>query len=296
MQIVFLGTSCMQPTKQRNHAAILLVYKGEHMLLDCGEGTQRQLKIAGVKPAKITKLLITHWHGDHVLGVPGLLQTMGASEYQHKLKIYGPKGTKEKIDLLLKVFGAKDAVPFEVQEVDCGVFYRCGDYVLEAQPLKHNMPTVGYSFIEKDRRRINVAYVKKLGIPEGPVLGKLQSGKPVEWKGKKVDVDKATKIVKGKKVAYISDTVVCDGCGKLAEGADLLISEASFASDLADKAEEYMHLTAKDAALIANRAQVGKLVLTHFSQRYKNTLKIVEDAQDYFENVLCAEDFMKLAL
>lgn len=294
MQVTFLGTSCMQPTKDRNHPSFLLSYCTENILFDCGEGTQRQLKIAGIKPGKITRLLISHWHGDHVLGIPGLIQTMGASDYVKKLHIYGPKGSKEYMKHILKVFVPQDCIDFEVHEVSKGKFYENDDFYLEALPLKHGIECLGFAFVEKDKRRIITRYVKNLGIPDGPVLGKLQQGKQVVWKGKKVDLDKATSVVRGKKISYVADTLMCDNCVKIAEDADLLICESSFASKLEEKAETYYHLTAKQAALIANHANVGKLCLTHFSQRYKDTSEVEEDAKDYFDDIICAYDFLKI--
>lgn len=294
MQVVILGTSCMQPTKERNHPAMLLTYKGENILFDCGEGTQRQLKIAGIKPARITKMLISHWDGDHVLGIAGLMHTMGASGYAGRLDIYGPVRSKVYMEHLLKAFFSKGVIDFKVYEVKEGKFFENEDFYLEALPLKHNTKVLGYAFREKSRRRINLNYIKKLGIPQGPLLGKLQRGQIISFKGKKVKVEDATYIVKGKKVVYITDTLPCDNAVKLAQGADLLITEATFKSDLAEKAREYMHMTAKEAGLLANQANVKKLVLTHFSQRYKNVKELEEDARDVFDNTEAAEDLMKI--
>ncbi|MBN2112085.1 ribonuclease Z, partial [Candidatus Woesearchaeota archaeon] len=156
--------------------------------------------------------------------------------------------------------------------------------------------TLGFSFIEKDRRRINVPAVKKLGIPEGPLLGKLQNGETITFKGKKISPEKTTTVVAGKKIAFISDTLPCESCYTLAENADLLICEAAYSSELEGKAREYKHMTSKEAALVASRSNVKELVLTHFSARYKNTHELQEDAQQVFQNVKCAEDFMKIKI
>lgn len=294
MQIVFLGTSAMVPTKERNTGAILLSYKAENILIDCGEGTQRQLRLAGIKLTKITKILISHWHGDHVLGLPGLLQTLGASEYSGVLKIYGPEGSSKIIEKMMDTFIFDNKVNFEVIDIKKKRFFENKDFALEALPLEHGITCLGFNFIEKDRRRIKIKEIKKLGIPEGPLLGKLQAGEQVTFKGNKIDPDKVTYIVRGKKITYIADTVLCDNCIELAENADLLISESVYDSSLEEKAREYKHLTAQQAAMIANQANVQKLVLTHFSQRYKNTQEIEEDARTVFNNIICAEDFMKI--
>jgi len=294
MQLTVLGTSCMVPTKERNHSAILISYKSEGILVDCGEGTQRQLKKAGIKPTKVTKILISHWHGDHVLGVPGLLQTLGASEYTRTLEIYGPKGTKKHVKAMFEAFVFDRPFELKVIEVEKGKFFENKDFKLVAMSLKHGITTLGFAFIEKDRRRINVSAVKKLGIPEGPLLGKLQDGETITFKGKKITPEKTTSIVKGKKIAFISDTMPCANCYKLAEDADLLICEAAYTSKLEDKARQYKHMTAKEAGLVASRSNTQKLILTHFSARYKNTHELQEDAQDVFKNVECAEDLMKI--
>ncbi len=294
MQIIFLGTSSMVPTKERNHSSILLSCGSENILVDCGEGTQRQLKIAGIKLTKITRILISHWHGDHVLGLPGLIQSMSSSGYSKTLHIYGPKGTKKLIGKMLEVFGFDKKFEIMINEVKSGKFFEDDEFILETEQLEHNIETLGYRLQEKNKRKINISYVKKLGIPEGPLLGKLQDGKNVVWKGNKIDADKATSLIKGKSTAIITDTVPCKGAYKLAKDVDLLISEATYASDLEEKGAEYGHMTARQAAEIANRGNAKQLILTHFSARYKNTSDLEDEARTYFDNVITAEDFMKI--
>lgn len=296
MEIVFLGTACMQPTKERNHSVTFISYKDEGILLDCGEGSQRQLKIADIKVTKITKILISHWHGDHVLGLPGLLQTMAANEYNGALDIYGPSGSKKYMENLFKTFMPHELINYKVHEISSGVFFENEDYALEAISLEHGVPCIGFNFIEKDRRRIKIDAVKKLGMSEGPNLGKLQKGQSITFKGKKITPDDVSYIVKGKKVSFICDTGLCNACYELAKDADLLISEAVFSSKQEEKATDYKHLTAKQAALIASKANAKKLILTHFSQRYKDINEILDDAKDYFSDVVCAYDFMKVKL
>ena len=296
MQILFLGTSSMVPTKERNQSGILISYGAEGILIDCGEGMQRQLKIAGIKLTKITKILISHWHGDHVLGLPGLIQSMSATGYEKTLRIYGPVGTKRFMKKMFEVFLFDRKMNIEVYEVKKGKFFVGDDLVLEAEPLDHNIETLGYNVIEKDKRKINLKFIKKIGLPECPLLGELQDGKSIMWKGKKIDVNKATNTVKGKKITVISDTVPCKEADALAENSDLLICESTYASNLENKGEEYGHMTAKQAAELANRSNTKKLVLTHFSARYKSTHELEEDARNYFDNVLCAKDFMKINL
>ncbi len=286
----------MVPTKERNQSAVLISYKNEGILVDCGEGTQRQLKIAGIKLTKITKILISHWHGDHVLGLPGLIQSMAASGYSGVLEIYGPKNTKKIFKNMFKVFVFDKKIDLKVFEVKEKAFFENEDFLLEAMPLEHGIETLGFSFIEKDKRKINMEKAKKLGLWQGPLIGKLQEGKEVTLKGKKIKPEQVSSIVKGKKVAIINDTVPCKNADLLAKDTDLLICEATYSSKLEEKSEEYGHMTAKQAAEMANRCNVKKLVLTHFSARYKNTLELEEEARTYFDGVICAEDFLKLSL
>jgi len=295
MQITFLGTSCAKPTKERSHSAIFLSYGSEGILFDCGEGTQRQFAIAGIKPSKITKIMISHWHGDHVLGLPGLIQTMSLSEYEGKLKIYGPKETKERLKKMMDALIFENRIDIEVHEID-GKFIDTKDFSIEAIELDHNIISLGFRFVEKDKRRINVPFIKKLGIPEGPLLGKLQEGETITWKGKKISPDDATKTEKGKIICYHPDSAPAKNSLKLAQDADILICESTYASDLEKKAHDYKHMTAKQAGLVASQSNAKKLFLTHFSPRYKDAHELEEDARDVFDNVIAAKDFMKIKL
>ncbi|MBT6773847.1 ribonuclease Z [Candidatus Woesearchaeota archaeon] len=293
VEIIFLGTSCMQPTKKRNHPSFMLSYKTENILFDCGENVQRQMRLTGIKPAKVTRLLISHWHGDHVFGIPGLMSSMGADQFAKKLYIYGPKGSKKYLEHMFKSFSANDIIPYEVKEVSSGVFFENEDFQLVAEPLKHSADCVGFSFIEKERLRINVAKAKKLKL-EGPILGKLQAGKDVTHDGKKIKSEDVTYQVERKKISYVADTLPCNGANKLAKDADLLISEGTHLSDIKEKTKKYMHLTIKDAALIASENNAKRLILTHISPRYKSTSEIIAEARDYFDETIVAEDFMKV--
>jgi len=298
MEVLFLGTACMQPTKERNHPGFVLSFKDEKILFDCGENMQRQMKIAGVKPSKLTRVLISHWHGDHVLGLPGLLMTMGASDYSGKLQIYGPKGTEKKIELMLKVFAEhSDVIEYEVFEFESdGMIFENKEFLLEAYKLEHGIDTIGFKFIEKDRLRISVPKIKKLKIPEGPLLGKLSQGKNIMHNGEKILSSDVTYNVQGKIVGYIADTIYTSNCLEIAQDCDVLISESSFTSEHQDKAEQYKHITSTEAASIANQCNVDRLVLTHFSQRYKDSNVILEDAKKTFQDVILAHDFLKVKI
>ena len=191
-------------------------------------------------------------------------------------------------------FTSKDVIEHEVYEVKKGKFIETEDFIVEAQPLKHSTPCIGFSFIEKDRRRIDVAKAKKHGLMEGPLLGKIQQGGDVIINGKKVKADEVSYIVPGKKVSYIADTVPCEGADALARNANLLISEGTHLDDIKEKTEKFMHLTVKQAAMIASENNAQKLVITHLSQRYKSPTETLEEAKTYFPNSIVAEDFMKV--
>ena len=295
IEITFLGTSAMVPTKDRNHSAVFLQYKGEGILIDCGEGTQRQLRIAEISASKIRKILLSHWHGDHVFGLPGLLQTMSAlGNLDSKVQIFGPKGTKKAIGILFKTYKFKPSFELEIKDVKGGKFFENEEYELHAKLLDHTIACLGYRFQEKNTRRINVDRVKSLGIPDSPLLGELQRGKSITWKNKKYRADDLTSVAHGKVVSYVCDTALTKSCVELAKDADLLICEASYADALVDKAEGYKHMTARDAATLASTANVKKLAITHFSQRYKTVEEIEDNARTIFPETVSAYDFLKL--
>ena len=293
--IIFLGTSCMVPTAERNHQGVFLEHQGSGILFDCGEGIQRQMKLAKIRPTQINKIVISHWHGDHVLGLPGLLQTMSSSDYTGKLQIYGPKGSIKYFEHMFKAFVFDSKLDMEITEFEKdGEFVSNNDYSIEAYKLEHKVLTYGFRFIEKDRLRVNLTYTKSLGIPEGPLLGKLQNGKNIVFNGKKIEYEKATRLVPGKIIGIISDTVICNNCYKIADNADLLISEATYTHDLKDKADLYQHLTAQETAQIASQSNASKLIVTHLSQRYKTDEEIRAEVTTFFEDSDVAYDLMKV--
>lgn len=296
MRFVFLGTSCMTPTKKRNHQAFFIKHRSEGILVDCGEGTQRQFKLAGIPLTKITKILISHWHGDHVFGLPGVIQSLAASEDNKKIIIYGPKGTKERFNNLFKAFLFDKKVRLEIKEIRSKTILDSKHLKIEAFDLDHKIECKGFKLIEKDKRKIKVQFIKKLGIPEGPLLGQLQENKPIKWGGNIILPKDATKIIKGKKIGIIPDTKLCNNCYKIAEGVDLLVCESTYADNLIAKAKKHMHMTSKEAALVASESGVGELILTHFSNRYKETQELKEEARVFFDKTRCAEDFMKIDL
>ncbi|MBX4196413.1 ribonuclease Z [Candidatus Pacearchaeota archaeon] len=289
IKVIFLGTGNAVPTEKRNHTSMLLTYKDENILIDCGEGTQRQFKIAKLSPAKLTRILITHWHGDHFLGLPGLLQTLAMTEYKRTLKIYGPPGTKRHMLALRELVNI--AINLEVHEVS-NTLIQEKEFMIETQSMDHGTPANAYAFVIKDKRRLDKKKMKKLKLPNSPLIGDLQRGKDIVWKGKKIKANSISHIEKGRKVAFILDTGMNNRALLIANGADILISESTFSSQEAEQAKEYKHLTAADAATIAKKAKAKKLILTHISQRYEHIPKVIEkDAKRIFKNTFIAKDF-----
>jgi len=301
MEITFLGTSAMVPTKDRNVTGIFLKYRNEGILFDCGEGTQRQMNIAGINRNDVTKIFVSHWHGDHVAGIIGLIQTMANKEVNPTVNIYGPSGTKEHVEHMKKMVIFDIQINLIVHEIKPEPdkilkVVETEDYLVECAALDHKVPCIGFSFIEKDTLNIHPTKLKELGIKEGPHLRKIKEGLTVTYKGKEIKPEDVTYLVKGHKITYIADTAACENAVKLAMDADIMISESVYADKLQGKAEDYKHLTAKDAAMIATQANVRRLILTHFSQRYKTVEEIEENAKMIFPETVCAYDFMKVKI
>ena len=266
-ELTFLGTGCMVPTKDRNVIGMFLSYKNKGILMDCGEGTQRQMNIAGINRNKVNYVLISHWHGDHVSGLIGLIQTLGNQNIQNgerlTLHVFGPKETEERMEHMLKTCIFENKIILEIHELlpkreEILTILDTEDFYIQATRLDHSVPCLGYSFIEKDTRRIDMNKLGKFGLTNGPLIGKLQSGETVRFNNQDIKPDDVSELRTGLKITFILDTGLCDTAIKLSQDSDLLVCEATFASDLGDKAEVSKHMTAKDAALLANNANVKK--------------------------------------
>ena len=252
MKLRILGTSSAFPTKQRNQTANLLIYSGESFLFDCGEGTQRQIRIANENPQKISKIFISHWHGDHVLGIPGLLQSMGMNRRTTKLEIYGPPKSKEKITAIMKAFeGDKLSYKIEVHEIapkKVKKILETNKYSISAVLLNHPLPCLGYAFEEKGRLRINTDYLKSVKVKtQHPELKKLTLGKDTKINGKKIKFKDATYLQPGKKFAVTIDTGLSPHIVELAKNANLFLCESTFSNKVKNSAEKGGHLTTKEA-------------------------------------------------
>lgn len=292
IKLVFLGTSAQIPTDRRNHTSILLSYGKENILIDCGEGTQRQFRKAKLNICKITKILITHWHGDHVLGIPGLLQTLAFNNYNKTLYIYGPKGTREFINKIFNTFVFSGKISVKVEEVTKdGVFFDTPDFYLDSSSMFHGVPCNAYSFVKKGQIRIDKNKLKKTKLPSNSLIQQLKLGKNITFNRKKFLAKDLTYYSEGKKVSFVLDTSFDKKIINFVGNSDVLILDSSFGEEFADLAKQYKHLTVNQAAEIAKKSNSKKLILTHLSQRYdKDNKKILNTSKKIFKKSYLAED------
>jgi len=300
LRVVFLGTSGAIPTLERSLPAVLIQRGNELLMLDCGEGVQRQMIRAKVGFHKKMKVFLSHLHGDHVLGLPGLLQTMALMDRKKELEVFGPEGTGAFLTCVRETLRFGLTFEVEVHEIrGAGVVCSENDYVVEAVWANHVTPTLAYAFLEKARPgRFYPEKAAALGVPKGVLWSKLQHGESVALADGRVvkpeEVSGPTR--RGRKIVYSGDTRPFKGFAKFAFGADLVVHEATFDDALAEKAELDGHSTPSQAAFQAKRAKAKKLVLTHVSARYADAKLLLEQAKKVFENAVVAEDFMVLEL
>ena len=300
IKITMLGTGSAIPTPKRNHPAVLLTYKSENILIDCGEGTQTQFRKAKLNPCKITKILITHWHADHVLGIPGLLQTLMLNGYNKTLEVYGPKGTKKMMQLYIGLFAHKgDKFPIKVYENSSATIINTKEFLIQSKAMKHDTPTNAYSFVLKQKTRINKQKLKKLNLPNSSLIAELIKGKSITIANKKINPKQLIYTEPQKKITIIMDTLQNPSAINLAKQSDLLIAESTYSQEEAELAKQHKHLTSAQAANIAKKSKSKKLILTHLSQRYETQdqqKQILTQAKKIFSNTTIAEDLDKLEI
>ncbi|MBS3091406.1 ribonuclease Z [Candidatus Pacearchaeota archaeon] len=289
--LTFLGTGSAIPTKRRNHSAFLLNYKNENLLFDCGEGTQRQFRYKEISTTKLTRLFITHWHGDHILGIPGLLQTMALNNYQKTFHIYGPRGTEHFMSKMFETFVFWGKIDIKIHEVSPGKVFENEDFTIQAEEMAHGTHCLAYSFIEKEKIRLDKKKLKKFKVPNSPLMKDLQHGKDIKLNGKTIKAKSVIYKQKGRKITIILDTKMNNKASELAKDSDIVIVEASHASELEKEAYEYNHLTSKQAANIAKKAKAKALYLVHLSQRYEHNQQLIEkQAKKVFKNTKVPND------
>jgi len=265
-------------------------------MFDCGEGTQRQMALARLSPAKKMKIFISHMHGDHVLGLPGLIQSMALLGRQNSLEIYGPRGVERFVELVNETVQFNVTFPIHIHEAKPGKINDEERYEVHAAWADHVIPCLAYSFVERPRPgRFHVQMAKKLGVPEGPLWKMLQMGRAVKVKGKKIDPRLVVGPSRpGVKIVYATDTRPNRRVVSLASKANVLIHDGTFDSSLGEKARPDGHSTAAEAATVARTAKVRKLLLTHISARYRDPSILLKEARRVFRNTLVAQDLMTI--
>lgn len=282
-EITFLGTSSAMPTTERNLPSIAVRHEGEVFLLDCGEGTQRQMMRFGVSYMKIRAILITHLHLDHFLGVFGILETMRLNGRSGKLTIFAPPGGSG-------VFGKKDFL--EVVEISDGFEHDFGAFFVRAFGVQHAKGSFGFCLEEKGKLRFHEEKAKGLGL-QGPMFTEIQEKGSLRIGAKTVRLKDVTYPQKGAKLCFSGDSAPCAAIAKAAKGADILIHESTFGSDREEEAKKTGHSTARQAALAAKKAGAKRLVITHFSGRYSSTDKLLAEAKGVFPEAEAAHDGYK---
>ncbi|HIH33428.1 MAG TPA: ribonuclease Z [Candidatus Diapherotrites archaeon] len=301
LKVVFLGTSGSTPSKERNLSSTCINFNGQNFLFDCSEGTQRQIMQSGLSFMKVDFIFISHFHGDHILGLPGLLATMTMQERQKELFITGPKGIGEKVKAALWLSGFRPSFPLKVKELKRKeIILKEKNFKITAFPLKHEIPCFGFVFEElRPAGKFVREKALKLGIPEGPLWRQLQQGKGVKLGGKSFKPEQVLDFSqgkKGKKVAIVMDTTPKYNISELTE-ADVLVHEASLSSAFEQRAKETRHSTAAQAAGIAKKARVKKLFITHVSTRHQKEIETLEkEAQAVFPNSKIAKDLETVEL
>jgi len=295
IQVTFLGTSAAVPTVERNVAGLMLQRAGESLLFDCGEGTQRQMMRYGTG-FLVNEIFLTHYHADHTLGIPGLLRGMSMQARTEPLRIYGPRSAERQIGPLLALGMDRPKFPVEIIELKAGDILDRGDYELVVGEALHKGDCLAYALVEHPRLgRFDPDHARSLGIPEGPLWGKLHKGEAVpDASGRMVTSSELVGPPRpGRKVVYSGDTMPCDSIRTLAHGADLLIHEATFGDDERDRALETRHSTAREAAMVARDAGVKQLCLTHISARYsREAPELIAAARSVFPATKVAKDGM----
>jgi len=300
LKITFLGTGGALPSKERNPASIMVNREGELLLFDCGEGAQQQMMRAKTGLVKISAIFLSHYHGDHILGLPGLLQTMGFFDREEKLEIYGPDGLFEMLEAFEKLGTHKLQYQIIPKILAPGDIVQRDGYTVKAVRADHDRPALGFILEEESRPgRFNREKAVQLGVEPGPKFAKLHRGEDVTLANGSIiySKDVVGPNRPGRKISYSGDTRETDVFFYESEGADLVIHEATFTSEMAENAYEYGHSTAKGAAKMAKKYNIRRLILTHLSPRLTDEAESVyEDAKTEFENVTVAEDLMEIEI
>ncbi len=299
IKVTFLGTCGSTPQKGKNFASTVISFRGDSLLFDCPEGTQKQLMVSDHSLMGINNVFISHMHADHFLGLFGWISTMTLNQRKERLTIFSPEGGKEKISKMLKEV-VRPSFEIEYKELKKGTALKGEFYDIYSFPLKHEIPCFGLVFKEKDKvGEFNRKKAEELGIPPGPLYSKLATGGKVKVKGKtftQKDVMDYSKKRDGRKVVIVSDTRVLKELPEEARKADLLIHEATFLETQKEKAIEALHSTALEGAQLAKKSGAKKLALFHFSARNTDEAEIKAEAEKEFKGAIIAKEMETIIL
>lgn len=299
MELYFLGTGAGMPSRERNVTSIVLqLYeeRGSFWMFDCGEGTQQQVLCSPLKLSKLEKIFITHLHGDHIYGLPGLLSSRSYQGGDKPLVIYGPKGLKNMLTVIFETSQIHLDYELTIEEIDEGIIYEDEQFVIETALLDHRIDSFGYRIVEKDTP--GALLHEKLradGVEPGPIYARIKRGEKVTLSDGRLLLpdDYVGPSIRGRIVVIMGDTRVCQNSMDLSMGADVLVHEATFGADLKDMAHKYHHATTVEVAEAAKTCGVKQLILTHFSSRYakEGVEQLIQEARAYLEQTYAAHDF-----
>ncbi len=298
MKLVFLGTSASQPTENRGLSCICLEREGEIIMFDAGEATQISYMKSGLGWNKKMKMFVTHLHGDHCVGILGLLQTMSMQNRIETLEIFGPSGIEEFIAANIKVLNFGLSFPVLINIIKEGKIFENKNFSMYACKANHSVTAFSYLFEEKDKPgRFDVKKAKELDIPEGELWNKLQNGNEIKINEKIIKPEQVLGEKRpGKKIGISGDTMPTVELEEFFEGCDYLVFDSTFLNDEKQKALDTCHSTAKQAAILGKNAKVKNLILTHFSARYKDEIGHLNEAQEIHNSVITAKDLLEIEI
>jgi len=298
MKLIFLGTSASQPTENRGLSCICLENDGEILMFDAGEAAQISYMKSGLGWNKKMKIFVTHLHGDHCIGLLGLVQTMTMQHRTEPLEIYGPSGIEEFIAANIKILNFGLSFPIMITIVKEGRIFDSKVYSVHACKANHSVITYSYLFEEKDKPgRFNLEKAKHLKIPKGKLWKQIQNGMEIKIGERIISPEEVLEEKRpGRKIGISGDTMPTKELEKFFKDCDYLVFDSTFLDEIKEKAEETCHSTAKQAALLGKNAKVKNLILTHFSARYKDEIKHLEEARQFHDSVITAKDFLEIEI
>lgn len=298
MKLVFLGTSGALPTENRGLSCICIEREGEILMFDAGEGAQIAFLKSGLGWNKKMKIFVTHLHGDHCIGILGILQTMTMQSRTEPIEIYGPPGIEEFLGANIKILNFGVSFPVMISTIDEGKIFESDEYVINACKANHSILAYSYLMTEKDKPgRFYPDKAKELGIPEGKLWNQLQNGNNVVVEGRVIRPEQIMGEKRsGKKIGISGDTIPTEKLEKFFTDCDYLVFDSTFLEDMKQKAAESFHSTAKQAATLAKNANVKNLILTHFSARYKDETAAIEEANQIHHSVIAAKDLLEIEI